>query len=530
MTLSLYRIITLLLLLCCTFAFGQVADSTAIANAHFTKGNKYNDSQRYDEAIIEYLKVVTILEKQKDTAKLVKVYTNIGVVNARLQNLDKAILYLEKSLNYVRNNDNLKLQVLSNISSLHGDKKDIEAALEKGKEAENLAKKLDNEAVLSNIYSSYCNLYRDLNDFDKSIDYGLKSLELKEKLKLNPDISINNIGYSFLLDKQYDRAIQYFKKIEFTNNKPLQVLVLNNFKRTYQEKGAYQKALNYANKLLVLKDSLGKAQQKVKVASLIEKYESEKKQQQIDVLNIENQIQEVKLNNQKILFGILALIGLLASVLIYQWFRNQKIKQSLKQAAIKHKLLQTQLNPHFLFHSLNSIQSFIHQNKKEESSSYLVSYSKLMRSILESSDKDFITVEDDLNAIKDYIKLQRLNLSEDVQISIDCENEIRAYGIPPMFIQPFVENALLHGMNENEKGMISISYIDKTSNIQVIITDNGKGLTHKKNNNELHRSMSSEIINQRVKNLRQIHNYQINITTEFNTSGTSVLLEFPKKL
>ena len=210
--------------------------------------------------------------------------------------------------------------------------------------------------------------------------------------------------------------------------------------------------------------------------------------------------------------------------------KNQKTKQSLKQAALQHKLLQTQLNPHFLFHSLNSIQSFIHQNKKEESSSYLVSYSKLMRSILESSDQDFISVEDDLNAIKDYVKLQRLNLPENVQINIECEDELTTYKIPPMFVQPYVENALIHGINEIENGKVSVFYKKEASKIQVIITDNGKGLISKKSNNELHRSMSSDIIDQRIQNLKQIHNYHINIINQSSKNGTRITLEFPKRM
>ncbi len=530
MALFLYRKITLTLFLCTSLVFGQISDSTEIANIFFKKGNEYNNSQNYEKAIIEYLKAVTILEKQKDSSKLVPIYTNIGVVNARIQNLDKAIFYLEKSLLYIRNNENLKLQVLSNISGLYNDKKDTQASLEKNIEAENLAKKLNNEAVLSNIYSNYCNLYRDLNDYRKSISYGIKSIELKEKLKLNPDISINNVGYSLLLDKQYDKAILYFNKIEFTDIKALEVLVLNNFKSAYQKKGDERKALIYADKLLTLKDSLVKAQQKVKVASLIEKFESEKKQQQIDVLNINNELQQSKLTSQRNLFIGLGIFTFLSLLLVYLWFKNQKTKQSLKQAALQHKLLQTQLNPHFLFHSLNSIQSFIHQNKKEESSSYLVSYSKLMRSILESSDQDFISVEDDLNAIKDYVKLQRLNLPENVQINIECEDELTTYKIPPMFVQPYVENALIHGINEIENGKVSVFYKKEASKIQVIITDNGKGLISKKSNNELHRSMSSDIIDQRIQNLKQIHNYHINIINESSKNGTRITLEFPKRM
>ena len=509
--------------------FGQVSDSTKTANAHFLKGNELNESQNYEQAIVEYLKAVSILEEQKDSAKLVPLYTNIGALNARIQNLDMAVFYFEKSLRCNKSNENLRLAVLSNIASLYNDKKDRKSSLKKSAEAEVLAKKLNNGAILSNIYSNYCNIYRDLGDYEKSITYGIKSLDLKHKLQINPDISINNVGYSLLLDKQYDKAISYLKEIEFTTNKTLQAIVFNNLKNAYQAKGNDKKALLYADDHLQLKDSLTNEQQKLKVATLIEKYESEKKQQQIDVLHIENQIQQVKLENQRVLFLILAIMALLAFVLIYQWFRNNKIKQRLQQSSLQNKLLRTQLNPHFLFHSLNSIQSFIHENKKEESSSYLVSYSKLMRAILESSDLDFITVEDDLNAIKEYIKLQRLNLDEDVEITVAGSDKIAECKIPPMFVQPYVENALIHGVNGLKNGKVSVEYKEKKSKIQVLISDNGKGLESRKSNNELYRSMSTDIIDQRIQNLKQMHQYDIHISTKSDKNGTRILLEFPKK-
>jgi len=187
------------------------------------------------------------------------------------------------------------------------------------------------------------------------------------------------------------------------------------------------------------------------------------------------------------------------------------------------------LNPHFLFHSLNSIESFIHENKKEESSAYLVSYSKLMRAILESSDQDFITVDEDYNAIKDYVKLQELNLNIKAQISIECGDDIKSYQIPPMFIQPYVENALLHGLNGLENGKLAIVYKNEDSNIKVTVTDTGHGFTDNNNNMGLHRSMSREIINQRIENLLRVYNYKINIFTESSEKGTTVILNFPKK-
>lgn len=522
--------LTFLLLSVKSLGFGQQMDSTRIANDFLTKGNENLKLQEFEEAIVNYLEAVKILEVKKDTARLVRVYTNIGVVNARLKDFGKAILYFEKSLSYIKNDDNLKLQVLTNIAGLYYDTKDFEKSLKTNAQSEILAKKLNNEAILSNIYGNYCNVYRELKEYSKSISYGQQSLYLKEKLNLNTEIVTNNIGYSYLLNKQYDNAIRYFEKISDTKNIDLRVLVFNNLKSAHEANTNAKRALGYANMLLKLKDSIYEVERNIKVATLVEKYESDKKQQQIDVLNVKSELQQTKLTNQKRLFIGFALLGILTLLAIYFWFKNHKTKQSLKQAALQHKLLQTQLNPHFLFHSLNSIQTFIHQNKTEESSSYLVSYSKLMRSILESSDQDFIPIKDDIDAIENYIRLQKLNLSNTSEIRIDHDDKIENYKIPPMFVQPYVENALIHGINDLANGKISISYKDAEDKIEVIVKDNGQGVKRKQHNNELHRSMSTDIINQRIENLRKIHQYTIKVTTISNEKGTIVTLEFPKKV
>ncbi|RBW60845.1 hypothetical protein DS884_04515 [Tenacibaculum sp. E3R01] len=513
-----------------TLVQSQHTDSIKTATYFISKGNKNLKKQNFEQSIKNYLEALKILENEKDSIQLIKVYTNIGVLNARLKNFDKAIIYLQKSLSHIKKEDNLKLQVLFNIAGLYTENRDITSSLKINQEAETLAKKLNNEAVLSNIYNNFSLLYNRLKEYPKSIEYGEKSLLLKEKLKLSPEITINNIGYSYLLNKQYKNAILYFNKIKSTKNKSLQRLVLNNLKDAHKNLREDNTALNYANHLLKLKDSLYKAEQKVKVASLVEKFESEKKQQQIDVLHIKNQLQQIKINNQKNIFIVLFIIVLLVSILIYLWFKNQKTKQSLRQASLKHKLLQTQLNPHFLFHSLNSIQSFIYQNKKEESLNYLSSYSKLMRSIFDSASTDFISIKEEANTMNSYLELQKVNFNEDTVFLINVDSNIEHFLIPPMFIQPYVENAIQHGIKNIKNGKVEITYSNYNNLIKVIIFDNGKGINTSNNNNQLlEHSTSSSVLKSRIKNLEKTHSYSIKTSIKSNDNGTIITLLFPKK-
>lgn len=494
------------------------------------EGNLLNNSQKYKEAISKYFKAIHLLEKLNDSTRLATVYTNIGVVNARLKSFENAILYLEKANEYQTKDKNLKLRTLYNISSLYYDKKDFESFLKKAKKVEQLAKELKSDKILSALYCTYCNYYRDLKKYKASINYGLKSYELKKKSSLTTDIIINNIGYSYLLDKNYTKAIEFLSKITNTPNKQLRVYVFNNLKNAYEKLQQKDKALFYANKYIFINDSITKAQEKIKVASLIKKYESSKQEQQIINLKTENQLKESKLKNQQNWFLGLGVFIILLGFLTFFWFKNKKTQQNLEKASIQHKLLRSQLNPHFLFHSLNSIQSYIYQNKKEASANYLANYSKLIRAVFDSSDRDFISVKEDKIAIENYLALQKLNFNEKVKLSLSFNENVSNYKIPPMFVQPFVENAFLHGINSVENGKISVIYQEENNIIKVCIIDNGNGFEKLKNNNTLNKVSSSDVIKKRIENLRKTHNFNILINTKSSKNGTIVTLLFPKKI
>jgi len=504
-------------------------DSLNIALTYLNIGNIYNGKQENNKAITYYLKATKVFETYNDSSSMAKAYGNIGTINAKIGNHDKALEFLEKSLLYIGNDQALKLQITSNVSAIYGDKGNYIKAIEVNKEAEQIALQINSKHALSAIYSNMCNQYRELKDYTISIEYGQKSLGLKKELGLSLDVILNNIGYSYLLNKEYNKAIISFQSISLNANRNLRALVLNNLKNTYQQKGNKDKALEYANAYIILKDSLNKVQQSSKVADLSEKYESDKKQQQIDLLNINSELQQTKLDKQRNLFIGIGSFLLLSLLLIYFWYKNQKTRQVLQNTSLQHKLLQTQLNPHFLFHALNSIQTFIYQNKKEESISYLSSYSKLMRSILESSEQDFISVVEDSNAIKEYLNLQKLNFPEDVSLNVKVDSHIEVLKIPPMFIQPFVENALVHGISSVDKGTVLVHYTKQDDKLNVVISDNGKGIDKNGKNNTLHRSMGSEIIKNRVFHLKQMHKYDVKINHDSNNEGTRIVVQFPLK-
>ncbi|SNR15099.1 tetratricopeptide repeat-containing sensor histidine kinase [Tenacibaculum jejuense] len=484
-----------------------------------------------EQALKLYVKAASLTEKSQQQQLLLNTYSNIGVINAQLKNYEKAQDYLEKVVDLAEKNELLKLQILSNLANIYRENKKYTKFKKASLEAESLAIKHHINGVLGVIYSNLSLYYTDVeNNYNKGLFYGKQSLDLKKKTtNKNLSLTYNNIAHTYLLKKEYQKAITYLDSALPKSNGVLKSYIYNNYKKAYTGLKNYKKALDFSELKDQTKDSLTKKKEKEKITEITEKYESDKKEQQINLLNTKNELQESKIKNQNnLLIGGIVTIFLLGT-LLFLWFKNEKTKQSLQKAFLQNKLLQTQLNPHFLFHSLNNIQSYIYKNQKETSLNYLSNYSKLMRSMFENTSKDFITVREDFDAMQAYLNLQKSNFQNNVAFSIESSDEISEYLIPPMLIQPFIENALQHGIKDIENGLVSVSYHNNNDFIRVIVSDNGKGVKSKSNNQLLERYSSSDVIEERIKNLSKTHNYFIQKEIKSNSSGTTVSLLFPKK-
>ncbi|WP_299439757.1 histidine kinase [uncultured Aquimarina sp.] len=200
------------------------------------------------------------------------------------------------------------------------------------------------------------------------------------------------------------------------------------------------------------------------------------------------------------------LIGLFISFLILGvvLFRQNKLNSKYKTAVLEQRLLRSQLNPHFLFNALSSIVN-LSSNKSEKVIPYTLKLSSLLRSILENSREEFVSVEEEIQTIRDYLELQSnfsQKFSYDVEIDLDIDSDEML--IPPMFIQPFVENAIEHGISNIEKGQITLKLVkEKNENLlKCSVLDNGVGYTKRntlKNNTTGYQSLSGTILEERFK-------------------------------
>lgn len=233
-----------------------------------------------------------------------------------------------------------------------------------------------------------------------------------------------------------------------------------------------------------------------------------------------------------------ALIGIIILILIFLIFIAKalySIKKKNKKIALQS--LRREMNPHFIFNSLNSVNQFIAQNKELEANKYLSSYSKLMRNVMENSNKDFIPLSTEIEQMKEYLDLEYMRFSDKFKynINIDSSVDTDSVYIPNMLIQPQLENAIWHGLRYKEGiGLLTLTIKKENDHLKVIVEDNGIGIKKsqelKTKHQRKHHSRGMTNTNERIELLNSLYNTDISIRVtdkQNNETGVIVTLQFP---
>ncbi len=237
-----------------------------------------------------------------------------------------------------------------------------------------------------------------------------------------------------------------------------------------------------------------------------------------------------------IIYGLcfILLIIIVTSFFIYKNAQASKLANQL----LALKSLRSQMNPHFIFNALNSVNQFISQNDERAANKFLAEFSKLMRLVLDHSHEDFITLSQEKEIISLYLKLEQYRFREkfDYSLSIDENIELDTINIPPMLIQPYIENAVWHGLRyKKEYGHLSINIRNENHHLVATIEDDGIGRKNsqklKTENQKLHNSRGIKNIEERLKILNKVYktNYRIQVEDIDKQSheGTRVTIHIP---
>jgi LytS/YehU family sensor histidine kinase len=248
----------------------------------------------------------------------------------------------------------------------------------------------------------------------------------------------------------------------------------------------------------------------------------------------------LNLNKLEVLFS--ALFVLFVCGIAFLIYNRTQLKKRLtleKELAIyEQKALHLQMNPHFIFNCLGSISSFIVKNSTHAAIKYLAKFSKLMRLTLEYSKESLIPIHKEIESLQNYLELEQLRFNDAFQFEINKSNEIEDdVAIPPLLLQPFIENAIIHGMNPKVKtGLIVLDFYIETESLVCVVTDNGIGINKSKEIKEkkvtMHKSMALDITKKRLEMMKSATSKEESVTIEEiveneEVKGTKVLLVLP---
>jgi sensor histidine kinase YesM len=222
------------------------------------------------------------------------------------------------------------------------------------------------------------------------------------------------------------------------------------------------------------------------------------------------------------------------------FMRHEIEQKKLDNEQLSHRLLRTQMNPHFIFNSLGSIQNYLFENDAQKTAKYLANFAKLMRRILESSREDFVPLEKEIQTLETYCMLQQMRFGGNLTYTITAspDLDVEEIQVPPMFAQPFIENAIEHGlMHRPDGGEIQVMFSLAGEVVVLEVKDNGLGIERTKNLPEKprkeHQSLATRITQERLSLLRQktqmplAFSLQEITSPEGETLGTQVRIELP---
>jgi LytS/YehU family sensor histidine kinase len=228
------------------------------------------------------------------------------------------------------------------------------------------------------------------------------------------------------------------------------------------------------------------------------------------------------------LYLFLAVTGLLAALAISFFLRQQALKHKKNILETEQRLNRARMNPHFFFNALTTLQKFaLRENDGQAMASNLSKFSNIMRETLESTYKEYVTIEQEMEFLNEYLEVQKIRFPQTFtyEVNADKNLDIDELQIPAMIIQPFVENSIEHGfVGVDYPGKVNVNFTSENKELLIQITDNGKGLnTAVKENNE-HISRASQIIKDRIYLLNIKLKTKAGFSIDNNSSGNGVIV------
>ncbi len=556
-----------------------------IGNISYMKGN-------LDEAIDYYKKSMALNEEIGNQDVIQTISNNIAAIYMKQGRSTEALEFLNNNLKMSKAEGNQRKVAMAtlNIGALHYELEQYEKGLKHMKAALAIYRALDDKINISHCLVGIGGAYAALNNHQKALEFFSESLTISEAIEdkygiatclhqlgglnmrmnnlhkavsnlkrclelsesLNDKLKICNshisLAEAYILLNDYSKALHHAITGEkLANDLKLlqeQKIVNDLLFQIYEVNENYKKALDHHKQFKILSDTLFNKEKIEKIAQIEYEY---KYKQALDSASIKElkltktiktTSQDLEKTQRNLFLGVIGFLItalILGGIIFFLKLRHEKTKT--QTIALEQKLLRSQMTPHFIFNSLSVLQGMILNKEDKKSVYYLSKFSKLLRLTLENSRDKLVPLNQELEAINNYLELQNLEASQsyDYTILVDKNIDDTLFEIPPMLIQPFIENAIEHAFEKqktNRKIDIQLKYVN--SELICTITDNGIGIDapngHKRNDKK---SLATTITNERLQMLSKDFNIKGSVQIEdrkhHSAQGTIVTLVIPYK-
>ncbi len=494
---------------------------------------------------------LSIFKSLNDSLSMANAYQNIGVVfmnqgqfNDGLKNYELALaIYKSKNrtYEYALLNHNIGILYFKNENYPEG-MKYVNIAIHKYVE-------MGDSAMIGEAYSSIAGSYQAVDKFDSSLKYYALSLELSQKLgdKSQAGNTLVNLGAGYLALGKYTIAEQFLKQAKNiaieTKYQELLLEAEHDLAMLYGKMQDYKTGYAYYDSAYRFLDSFRSEEKEKAMAEMTARYNNSELESKNTLLQKENDLELVRLQRKDVLVYAILCGMVLLVVIGWQVMRHNKLAANQKLLQLEQKQLLAQMNPHFIFNCLNSIQQFVVQQDTENANKYLADFALLMRQTLDNSKDGTIPLKREIEYLENYLSLEGMRFENKFKYAVDCRGDvnINTIEIPSMIIQPFVENAIQHGLRnlEDREGVLNIHFYKNQENLFCEVDDNGIGMEESQKLKDQrfiqYQSHGMEMTRQRLALVSKLNSkeYEISVSNKTNadggSGGTRITIKFPLK-
>ncbi|WP_143883542.1 histidine kinase [Chryseobacterium binzhouense] len=497
----------------------RTKDEPAEAESYYNIGESYFKTGNYSKSEEYFLKSKNIYEKINDKKNLEKVTRKLAQSQENQNKLKSALSNYESAskIGYSRTGRNINSNDVSRISAptsvqkaeairsnlviseKENNKEDLATGysqmadvnienknIPKAEENLNTAYKISKEEAPQQalaINQKLTDFYVENKNFDKAIEAKKSVLEenfVKENSQKKVE-QIQELAEIYIMKNDPEEAIALLKnayKIALQKGHTLEAQ-----KTVKKLDSLYQTSQNIDASVNLYRDFLGKLPDLVsKDKSLVDEKILEDTEMKIEQLEQEKKLKDELIRKKNMFnYSLIAALMILSGLVIFIFRTLKKVQVKNKKIALQS--LRREMNPHFIFNSLNSVNHFIATNNELEANQYLTKFSKLMRGVMENSTEDFIPFQQELDLLHNYLSLEKTRFTDkfDYEIEVDESLNVQSLKVPGMLVQPFLENAIWHGLRyRTEKGFLSLKFEKNNDFLNILIEDNGIGIEESK--------------------------------------------------